>query len=93
MRFDLLFGVGDGVGEAFFRFGEAVGVGVGVVFFFRVFSMFATRRWIRLEGLLIFVPNDSSAGFAARSAPNTIATAKNHSTTDLNASSFYRAFP
>ena len=36
LRFDLLFGVvGDGVGEAFFDFGEAVGVGVGVGFFFR----------------------------------------------------------
>ena len=33
MRFDLLLGVGDGVGEAFFDFGEAVGV--GVAFFFR----------------------------------------------------------
>ena len=30
MRFDLLFGVGDGVGEAFFCFGEAAAVGVGV---------------------------------------------------------------
>ena len=30
LRFDLLLGVGDGVGEAFFDFGEAVAVGVGV---------------------------------------------------------------
>ena len=30
LRFDLLLGVADGVGEAFFDFGEAVAVGVGV---------------------------------------------------------------
>ena len=37
LRFDLLFGVGDGVGEAFFRFAEAVGDGVGVAFFVECF--------------------------------------------------------
>ena len=41
MRFDLLFGVGDGVGEAFFCFGEAVGVGVGVGCFAECFRCFA----------------------------------------------------
>ncbi len=60
MRFDLLFGVGDGVGEAFFDFGEAVGVGVGVVFFFR-----CLRDELGVGSgskvFLIFVPNDSSA--------------------------------
>ena len=41
MRFDLLFGVGDGVGEAFFDFGEAVAVGVGVGCFVECFRCFA----------------------------------------------------
>ena len=41
MRFDLLFGVGDGVGEAFFDFGEAVGVGVGVGCFVECFRCLA----------------------------------------------------
>ena len=36
--------------------------------------------------------SSGSAGYAARSAPNAIATAKNHLTTVLNAISFYRAF-
>ena len=91
MRFDLLFGVGDGVGEAFFDFGEAVGVGVGVAFFFR-----CLRDELGVGSaskvFLIFVPNDSWAGYAARSAPNSIETAKNHLTTVLNAISFCRAF-
>jgi len=91
LRFDLLFGVGDGVGEAFFDFGEAVGVGVGVAFFFR-----CLRDELGVGSgskvFLIFVPNDSWAGYAARSAPNAIATAKKHLITVLNAISFSRAF-
>lgn len=41
MRLDLLFGVGDGVGEVFFDFGEAVGVGVGVDCFVECFRCLA----------------------------------------------------
>ena len=71
MRFDLLFGVGDGVGEAFFDFGEAVGVGVGVAFFFR-----CLRDELGVGSgskvFLIFVPNDSWAEGAASTAPNKI---------------------
>ena len=91
MRFDLFFGVGDGVGEAFFDFGEAVGVGVGVVFFFR-----CLRDELGVgsgsKAFLIFVPDDSWTGYAARRAPNAIATAKNHLITVLNAINFCRAF-
>ena len=76
MRFDLLFGVGDGVGEAFFDFGEAVGVGVGVGFFFR-----CLRDELGVGSgskvFLIFVPNDSSAGRReASTAPNKITVLK-----------------
>jgi hypothetical protein len=91
LRFDLLFGVGDGVGEAFFDFGEAVGAGVGVVFFFR-----CLRDELGVgsgsKAFLIFVPNDSSAGYAVRRAPNAIATAKNHLITVLKAISFVGRF-
>ena len=41
LRFDLLFGVGDGVGEFFFCFGEAVAVGVGVGCFVECFRCLA----------------------------------------------------
>ena len=75
MRFDLLFGVGDGLGEAFFRFEEAVGDGVGVDFFVECFR--CLRVGVGLGSgprtLLIFEPNDSSAaGTEApdRSAPS-----------------------
>jgi len=91
LRFDLLFGVGDGVGETFFDFGEAVGVGVGVVFFFR-----CLRDELGVGSgsnvFLIFVPNDSCAGYAVGRAPNAIATAKNHLITVLNAISFVGRF-
>ena len=67
MRFDLFFGVGDGVGEAFFRLGEAVGDGVGVAFFVECFR--CLRLGVGLgfgsRTFLIFVPNDSSAEGAA----------------------------
>jgi len=91
LRFDLLFGVGDGVGETFFDFGEAVGVGLGVVFFFR-----CLRDELGVGSgskvFLIFVPNDSCAGYAVGRAPNAIATAKNHLITVLNAISFVGRF-
>jgi len=67
--------VGDGVGEAFFRLGEAAGDGVAVGFFVERF------RCLRL-GLgvgagwnifLIFVPNDSSATPGWMNTPDDIA--------------------
>jgi hypothetical protein len=55
-------GLGDGVGEILFRFGEAVGEGLGIAFFAECF------RCLRGAGVgvggktfLIFVRNDSSA--------------------------------
>jgi hypothetical protein len=75
LRFDLLFGIGDGIGEAFFRLAEAVGDGVGVDFFVEGFRCLrdgvglgsGSRTFLALE------PNDSSiAGAEApdRSAPS-----------------------
>ena len=63
MRFDLLFGVGDGVGEAFFRFAEAVGDGVGVGFFVECFRCLRLGVGLGSDSrtLLVFEPNDSSA--------------------------------
>jgi hypothetical protein len=80
LRFDLLFGVGDGVGEPFFRFVEAVGDGVGVGFFVECFR--CLRLGVGLgsdsRALLIFEPNDSWAEGAASTAPNKIARIRNH---------------
>ena len=80
MRFDLLFGVGDGVGDAFFRFDEAVGDGVGVGFFVECFRCW--RDGVGLEPgsrtFFIFEPNDSSAEGAALTAPNKIARIRSH---------------
>ena len=73
-------GVGDGVGEAFFRLGEAVGDGVAV-------GLFAERFRCLRDGVgvgvgarifLIFVPNDSSAAGVAPTAPNKIARIRSH---------------
>ena len=77
LRFDLLLGValGDGVGEAFFRFGEVSGDGVGVAFFFRCLRLGVGDG---SKTFLIFVPNDSSAGCAASIAPNKIAKTRSH---------------
>jgi len=78
LRFDLLLGVGDGVGEAFFRF--ALGGGVGVAFFDEDFR--CLRDGVGLGSgsrtLLIFEPNDSSAACAVWTVPNSIATMRNH---------------
>ena len=80
MRFDLLFGVGDGVGEAFFRLAEAVGYGVGVGFLVERFR--CLRDGVGLgsasKTLLIFVPNDSSAEGATLTAPNEISKIRIH---------------
>jgi hypothetical protein len=68
LRFDLLFGVavGDGLGEAFFRFGDVVGDGSGVGFFV---ARFRCLRGVGLgsgsKTFFIFVPNESSAEGAA----------------------------
>ena len=80
MRFDLLFGVGDGVGEALFRLAEAVGDGVGVGFFVECFRclLFGVGLGSDSRALLIFEPNDSSAEGAASTAPNKIARIRNH---------------
>ena len=77
MRFDLLLGVavGDGLGEAFFRFGEVSGDGVGVGFFFRCLRVGVGDG---SKTFLIFVPSDFSAASAAQSAPNSIAKIKSH---------------
>ena len=77
LRFDFVFGVGlgDGVGEAFFCFRSGVGDGVGVAFFFRCLRVGVGAG---SKTFLIFVPNDSSAASAARSAPNSIAKIKSH---------------
>ena len=67
LRFDLLLGVGDGVGEAFFRLAEGVGDGVGGAFFDERFR--CLRDGVGLGSgsrtFLIFVPNESSAEGAA----------------------------
>ena len=77
MRFDLLLGVaaGDGLGEAFFCFGELAGDGVGVALFFRCLRVGVGDG---SKAFLIFVPNDSWAGRAASMAPNQIAKIRSH---------------
>ena len=58
LRLDLLLdvGLGDGVGEAFFCFGELSGAGVGVDFFFRCLRLGVGDG---SKTFLIFVPKDS----------------------------------
>ena len=77
LRFDLLLGVavGDGLGEAFFRFGEVSGDGVGVGFFFRCLRVGVGDG---SKAFLIFVPSDSSAEDATLTAPKKIAKIKSH---------------
>ncbi len=74
LRFDLLFGVGlgEGVGDALFCFGEVSGDGVGVAFFLRCLRVGVGAG---SKTFLIFVPNDSSAASAAE-APNKSAPSK-----------------
>jgi hypothetical protein len=77
LRFDFVLGVavGDGVGEIFLCFGEAVGEGLGVVFFAERFRCLRVGVGVAVGAriFLIFVPNESSAAFAAWSVPNEIA--------------------
>ena len=77
LRFDLLLGVavGDGLGEAFFRFGEVSGDGVGVGFFFRCLRVGVGDG---SKAFLIFVPSDSSAARVAYGTPNRIAIIRSH---------------
>jgi hypothetical protein len=67
--------VGVGVGEAFFRFGEAVGEGVGVDFLAGRFQCFraGVGVGVAVRNFLIFVPNDSSALVGATFIPKQIA--------------------
>ena len=80
MRFDLLVGVGDGVGEAFFRFAEAVGDGVGVGFFVEGFRCLRDGAGVGSgsKTFLIFLPNDSSAADEASTAPNESITSREY---------------
>src|SRR5262249_7366162 len=65
LRFDLLLGVavGDGLGEAFFRLGEAVGDGVAVDLLVECFRCLRDGVGVGVGAkiFLIFLPNDSSA--------------------------------
>jgi hypothetical protein len=76
LRFDFVFGVavGDGVGEVFLCLGEAVGDGLGVDFLADRFLCFRGTGVGVAKIFLIFVPNDSSAEFAAWTVPINIAT-------------------
>src|SRR5206468_11065190 len=84
LRFDFAFdvGLGDGVGEAFLRFGKAVGDGVGVAFFAELFRCLRAGVGVGSRIFLIFVPNDSSAAFAASITPNNSAKIRNHFITE-----------
>ncbi len=77
MCFDLLFGVGDGVGlgEAFFCFGELSGDGVGVDFFFRCLRLGVGDG---SKTFLVFVPGDSSAACAGQTTANKMTRIKIH---------------
>ncbi len=96
LRFDFLFGVGlgDGVGEAFFCFGDAVGDGVGVGFFPERFRCLRVGVGVGVGAkiFLIFVPNDSSAAFAAQTVPSNIARIKNARTIALEVMEFAGRF-
>jgi hypothetical protein len=78
LRFRSVAGVtlGDGVGEIFFCFGDALGDGVGVDFFAGRFRCFRVGVGVGVDSrnFLIFVPNDSSAAFGATIAPKKMAT-------------------
>jgi hypothetical protein len=67
--------VGVGVGEVFFRFGEAVGEGVGVDFLAGRFRCFraGVGVGVAVRNFLIFVPNDSSALLGTAFIPKQIA--------------------
>jgi hypothetical protein len=68
-------GLGDGVGEAFLLFGDAVGDGLGASFLAGCFQCFRVGVGVGVGSkiFLIFVPNDSSAASGAAMAPKKIA--------------------
>jgi hypothetical protein len=73
--------VGEGVGEIFFRLGEAVGDGLGVAFFVELFRCLRFGVGVGVAKIfLIFVPNDSSAACMVQTALNKIATISSHFT-------------
>jgi hypothetical protein len=80
LRFDFVFGVGlgDGVGEVFLRFGEAVGEGLGVGFFAERFRCLRVGAGVGVGAriFLIFVPNDSSAALGMTIMPKQIVARK-----------------
>ena len=80
LRFDFVAAVGEGLGEVFFRFGEAVGDGLGVDFFDERFRCLSVGAGVGVGAkiFLIFVPNESSAEFAALTAPKKIAKIRSH---------------
>ena len=71
-------GLGDGAGEIFFFFGEAVGDGLGVDFLVERFRCFGNGVGVGVgpRNFLIFVPNGSSAAPDAAIVPNKIAMMK-----------------
>ncbi len=72
-------GVGDEVGEIFLCFGEAVGDGLGVVFFAERFRCLRVGAGVGVaKTFLIFVPNDSSTAFVALVTPKNSAEIKNN---------------
>ncbi len=82
LRFRFVSGVslGDGVGEIFFRLGEAVGEGLGVAFFTERFRCLRVGLGVGVgaKTFLIFVPNDSSAVPGVATAPTQmVATRRN----------------
>jgi hypothetical protein len=74
----LRFELGDGVGEVVFRFGEAVGDGVGVDFLADRFRCFRAGVGVGdvVKNFLIFLPNGSSAAPTVAMPPNNIARIK-----------------
>ena len=77
LRFDFVVAVGDGVGETFLCFGEAVGDGLGVGFFVERFRCLRVGGGVGVAKIfLIFVPNDSSAAFVASVTPKNSAESK-----------------
>jgi hypothetical protein len=82
LRFDfgVVVGLGDGVGEIFFCFGEAEGDGLGVGFFpDRFRCLCGVGVGVGSKIFLIVLPNDSSAASATGTVPpNKIATSKSH---------------
>ena len=80
LRLDFVVAVGDGVGEVFFRFGEAVGEGLGDVFLAERFRCLRVGVGVGVGSkiFLILGPNDSSAALIAHTVLSNIATISSH---------------